>query len=311
MSHHAELTDHRTVMVSLDADLRAELTTRRDLPALLRLAAQASLIAMLVTLILWKVPFWPLLMLPLGILLVFLFTLQHEATHETAFRSDWLNRAVAFGTGLVLVVPPHWFRAFHFAHHRHTQDPENDPELEGGKPETWRAYVWHVTGIPLWRAMITSLVGNAIGPVTAPYVPSRARMRVQREARLFLALYAVVATASFVAGSAVLVWVWIVPVILGQPFLRLYLLAEHGRCPFVSNMLDNTRTTYTNAAIRFLAWNMPFHAEHHAAPAVPFHQLPRLNEMIAERLSQTSEGYRGFHSEFVGSFKPDADLARK
>ena len=40
-------------------------------------------------------------------------------------------------------------------------------------------------------------------------------------------------------------------------------------------MLENSRTTYTNALVRFLAWNMPFHAEHHAWPSIPFHALPR------------------------------------
>ena len=63
--------------------------------------------------------------------------------------------------------------------------------------------------------------------------------------------------------------------LLGQPFLRAYLLAEHARCPHVANMLENTRTTFTTALVRLIAWNMPFHAEHHAYPAVPFHKLPR------------------------------------
>ena len=30
---------------------------------------------------------------------------------------------------------------------------------------------------------------------------------------------------------------WLVPVLLGQPFLRLYLLAEHGDCPEVVNLV--------------------------------------------------------------------------
>ena len=28
-----------------------------------------------------------------------------------------------------IFIPPIWFRYFHFAHHRHTHDPDNDPEL--------------------------------------------------------------------------------------------------------------------------------------------------------------------------------------
>jgi fatty acid desaturase len=43
---------------------------------------------------------------------------------RTAFKSRRLNRGVAFAAGLFLLLPPNWFRYFHFAHHRHTQDPD-------------------------------------------------------------------------------------------------------------------------------------------------------------------------------------------
>ncbi|WP_246694633.1 fatty acid desaturase, partial [Mesorhizobium sp. M2D.F.Ca.ET.147.01.1.1] len=72
------------------------------------------------------------------------------------------------------------------------------------------------------------------------------------------------------------------PALLGQPFLRLYLMAEHGRCPLVANMLENTRTTLTNWFVHKLAWNMPYHAEHHAYPGVPFHQLPEFHRLIGD-----------------------------
>jgi fatty acid desaturase len=58
-------------------------------------------------------------------------------------------------------------------------------------------------------------------------------------------------------------------------FPALYLMAEHTGCALSSDMLANSRTTLTNAAVRFIVWNMPFHAEHHAFPSPPFHALPR------------------------------------
>ncbi|RMD65083.1 MAG: hypothetical protein D6826_00935, partial [Alphaproteobacteria bacterium] len=57
-----------------------------------------------------------------GIVLVFLFAPLHETIHRTAFRSRWLNEVVAALCGFLLLLPPGWFRAFHFAHHRFTQD---------------------------------------------------------------------------------------------------------------------------------------------------------------------------------------------
>ena len=249
------------------------------------------------------VPGWPLLMLPQGILIVFLFTVLHETVHRTAFRSPWLNDLVARICGFLILVPADWFRYFHFAHHRHTQDPENDPELGGAKPHTFRQYLVHVSGLPTWWSELKTLLKNASGRCADPFVPAGGQKKVQREAVTSVALYAVLAALSFILASDALLFVWIVPCLFGQPFLRLYLLAEHGRCPFVSNMLENSRTTYTNRLVRRLAWNMPYHAEHHSYPTVPFHKLPDLHRLTKDHLGATSESYRSFHRDYVGSLK--------
>ncbi len=101
-------------------------------------------------------------------------------------------------------------------------------------------------------------------------------------------------------------FVWLIPVAIGFPVLRLYLLAEHGRCPYVADMFVNTRTTFTTRLVRFLAWNMPYHIEHHAFPQVPFHRLPEFHTMIRDRLLTTSDGYAAFTRDYVAGFR-DAD----
>jgi len=100
-----------------------------------------------------------------------------------------------------------------------------------------------------------------------------------------------VALASVFFGSLVALWIWILPFLLGQAFLRPYLLAEHTACAFTRDCLDNTRTTLTLPLVRLFAWNMPYHAEHHAYPAVPFHALPRLHERVRARIANLDPGY--------------------
>jgi hypothetical protein len=53
-----------------------------------------------------------------------------------------------------------------------------------------------------------------------------------------------VVVAGDAAGSPAPLIYWIVPALLGQPWLRLFLLAEHAGCPQVRDMLANSRTTY-------------------------------------------------------------------
>ena len=294
--------DHRSIIADLSVEDRRDLTGKLDTPGIFRLAVHGGLVVVLGALIAARISFWPVLMLPQGILIVFLFTALHETIHETGFRTQWLNRAVAAVTGFLILLPPAWFRYFHFAHHRHTHDPDNDPELLSPKPETISQYLRYLSGGPYWTGMARLVVTNAVGRNRDGFVPEKGRDKVVSEARAFLIAYAVLLAGSLAAQSALLLWVWIVPVLIGQPFLRAYLLAEHALCPHVANMLENTRTTFTTRLVRFIAWNMPYHAEHHSYPAVPFHRLPRFHQIVAEHLRTTERGYVRFHRKFMDSF---------
>ena len=288
-----QTSDHKTVIAALPADLRDRLTRLSNARGLRHLILHLAAIGVTSTLIF--TPFWPIALPAQGLFLIFLFTLEHEATHRTPFASPALNDWVGRACGLVLVLPFEWFRYFHLAHHRHTNLPGLDPELDGPKPATLRQWLLHVSGIPYWRAAVVLLISLALGRTRAPYLPDRALPRMQREAQIMLALYAL----AFVVLGQSLIWLWLFPVLIGQPFLRLYLLAEHGDCPFVANMLENTRTTFTNRIVRFLAWNMPYHAEHHAYPAVPFHALPALHREIRAHLKVTAQGYVRFSRDYL------------
>jgi fatty acid desaturase len=298
------LPRHDAVLRGLPPAERQRLTARADGPGLVRIGLHGGSVILLGAAIAAGVPGWWLLLLPQGVLIVFLFCAMHEASHRTAFATRWLNDAVAAAAGFLLILPPEWFRLFHFAHHRHTQDPAHDPELATPKPETWPGYLRHVSGLPHWRAAVAVLIRNALGRHADPFVPAAARGRITREARVLLALYALLALGSAAAGSALLFWIWVLPMLLGQPFLRLYLLAEHGRCPLVADMFLNSRTTFTTAAVRWLAWNMPFHAEHHAMPSVPFHRLPALHARVAGALGTTERGYLRFTRRYAASLQP-------
>ena len=96
---------------------------------------------------------------------------------------------------------------------------------------------------------------------------------------------------------------WGLPQLACQPFLRAYVLAEHTGCTMDRNGLTNTRTTLTGAVVRLLMWNMPFHAEHHAFPAVPFHALPALHRRLAPALKTTAPGYLAVQRQILAAFR--------
>lgn len=296
---------HAEFLKSLSPQSKATLTARSDGAGLRHLALHAGLIALCGSLIAFQAPLWWALLAVQGILIAFLFTLQHEATHKTPFKNETLNEWVGWACGVLIFQPFLWFRYFHLMHHRHTNDPENDPELAGlPKPNNWPAFLWHLSSIGYWHAKTVLFWSLCFGTIDASYLPERTHARLRREARGMMAIYGAALTFS-VLVHPILFWVWLLPLTIGFPVLRLYLLAEHGRCPSIANMFMNTRTTYTNRVVQFLAWNMPFHIEHHTFPQVPFHQLPTFHVTIRDHLGVTSSGYTSFVRDYVAAFDTD------
>ncbi|MCE2517460.1 MAG: fatty acid desaturase, partial [Alphaproteobacteria bacterium] len=282
----------------------AAVTRRTNAHGVIRLAVLLALLGLAAT-VTAMMPGWAYLAMATitGVLLVLLFTAMHEASHMTAFRTGWLNHAVTHLVGLLLVLPPRWFTYFHMAHHQHTQDPERDPELASPKPTTWRGYLWHLTGVMVWASQLKALFRNAAGVNTDGFIATSQRQGIRREALVMLAIYGGVILISLALHSWAFLYIWVIPALLGQPFLRAYLMAEHGGCGFGPNMLANSRTTLTGLPIRLLAWNMPFHAEHHSLPAVPFHQLPALHRHTAPHITHLTPGYRQVHQDLVAKLR--------
>jgi len=300
---------HRNVVSSLTFEQRTELLKRSDYPGIVHLAAHWSCIITTALLIHGRVPYWQLLLPIQGIFIVFLFSLLHETIHRTPFKTRWINIFVSNACGFLIVLGPIWFRSFHTNHHRYTNDPTKDPELITKKPETWIEYLFYLSGIPVWYLQLRRLFVGAFKTTQDSFVAVTIRPAIKREARRFLLGYAVLAFASWYMQTTVLLWTWLIPLIFGQPFLRAFLLAEHGGCPDVGNMLENTRTTFTNPVVRFFTWNMPYHAEHHTFPAVPFHNLPELHQYTKAHLQVTERGYVRFHRNFTKSLS-HANLAK-
>ena len=244
-----------------------------------------------------------------GVVLVFLFCALHETVHRTVFATRVLNDAVAWFCGVLLMLPPAYFRLFHFDHHRYTQDRERDPELGLPAPVRLRTYLWRATGVPYWKNRLTITSRHALtGRVSEHFVPAVRRAWVVREARILWAVYLSIIVISWLTHRTEALMYWVLPALVGQPFLRLYLMGEHTGCPFTDDVFSNTRTTHSNPLVRFLAWQMPYHVEHHAFPSVPFHALPAVHRLIRERIRVSASGYFALHRELVRGFQSGAPL---
>jgi len=224
-----------------------------------------------------------------------MFGMLHEACHKTALADPKLNRVAAWFAALAQPMSPTLMRAFHFAHHRNTHVLERDPELAGiAMMARWPRGLMvlaNLTGLAVIIARVGWAVFAALVPARAqgaweaalPFVEPERRRVIGWEARVLLGVHAGLIALAFTLLPG-LRWVYL-SLWLGHVMLAWYITCEHrGLDLGGEDVLARTRSLVTPAWVRWLIWNMPYHAEHHAWPAVPWYNLPALHEQVRTHL---------------------------
>ncbi|MDB5371426.1 MAG: Fatty acid desaturase [Belnapia sp.] len=282
------------------------LAARSDRRGLVQLAIHLALLLGTGTLVALTEGWWLApAVVALGIVQAALFAPFHETMHQTAFASRRLNAVVGWLAGLPSLFNWHFYQQFHLAHHRHTQIPGKDPELLAPPSDRLPGYLSRMLGIPYWTSRLRFVADGLRGDLSAyPYVHPAAAARVIRSFRMQVVVTLTVALLAGIAfGWQAPLLFWVLPQLLGQPFLRLYLFTEHTGCSMDRNWLTNTRTMLTTRAVRLLMWNMPFHAEHHLYPFIPFHRLGDAHALLHDKLAHVHPGYADWHAKHLKALR--------
>lgn len=242
-----------------------------------------------------------------GFSLASMFAAMHECVHRTAFASQRLNDAVAWVAGVLSFYNSAFYRRYHKWHHRYTQIPDKDPELEDVPPTNWLEYFWQMSGIPWWWGKARRHTLTALGQFEAcPYISEAAQRQVMQSTWWQLAVYGSGIALSIAVWQPWFVTYWLLPLAVGQPILRFILIAEHTGCTHDDDPLSNTRTTLTIGFLQLLMWNMPFHAEHHLYASIPFHALPKAHEKLQGKFAQVVPGYVAANRQITAPFNQAA-----
>ncbi|HTZ35715.1 MAG TPA: fatty acid desaturase, partial [Stellaceae bacterium] len=219
-----------------------------------------------------------------------------------AFESRTANDAVGWVAGVLSFYNSTYYRYYHAWHHRYTQDPARDPELMFPRAASRLDYAKEISAYMFWFRRAIDYPKLAFGLTDElPFVPESAKRDIRISMSIQLLIY-VAALLSILMGCRFALYFWFLPAILAMPLLRAYLITEHTLCSQDSNGLTNTRTTLASFPIKLIMWNMPFHAEHHLLPSVPFHQLPALHLKIRDRLAHVAPGYIATNRMIMRSF---------
>ncbi|HEY6879822.1 MAG TPA: fatty acid desaturase, partial [Polyangiales bacterium] len=135
---HAETSRIGTPAAPIPAELMRRLQQRSDAQGLARLGGHLALMGLTGWLYAWTLRAPGLLTavaaMAYGFTFVTMFAAMHECVHRTAFRSQWLNESVGWVAGLLSFYNATFYRYYHTWHHRFTNLPGKDPELDDKKP---------------------------------------------------------------------------------------------------------------------------------------------------------------------------------
>lgn len=230
----------------------------------------------------------------------------HECGHGTAFRTQWMNRAVYQIACFMIMRNPVTWRWSHARHHTDTVIVGRDPEISVMRPPQLARLLLDVFGVLAVGYAIADMVRNAAGNISAAersFIPESEWPKAIRIARIWLAIYAATIALALVLQS------WLPLMLVGLP--RLYgawhhvmtgLLQHGGLADDVVDHRLNSRTVYMNPVSRFIYWNMNYHVEHHMFPMVPYHALPRLHALIGHDLPAPSPSIWAGYREMLPAF---------
>lgn len=210
----------------------------------------------------------------------------HEAGHGTAFKTDWLNNVLYEVASFMVMRESVSWRWSHTRHHSDTTIVGRDPEIAVPRPPDLRAMLLKCVNAGAFRRYLQNVTLHTFGKVTpeeATYIPASEYPKVFLRARIYAAIFLAM------GGLCAYYQTWLPFVfVLGPNLYGAWLMPIYGwtqHAGLAEDVLDhrlNCRTVRMNAVHRFLYWNMNFHLEHHMFPLVPFHQLPRLHEIVRD-----------------------------
>ncbi|HAJ83929.1 MAG TPA: rhizopine catabolism protein, partial [Rhodobacteraceae bacterium] len=163
--------------------------------------------------------------------------------------------------------------------HTYTQNWEKDGELVR-EPYTLTTYLLWMSGITYWRNRVFGVIRRSRGIIIEPFIRAEEEGKVIWESRIHILFYILIVGISVMFHSWAAMAFWIIPMLLTKPVHQLQNTIEHLGLSHENNILENTRSTRTNALMRWLCWQMPYHTAHHVFPSVPFWKLRILNAKI-------------------------------
>ena len=229
--------------------------------------------------------------------------LTHDASHQSLFKTKWLNDTLTDW----LCARPVWndlhkYRKHHLRHHSKTSTVD-DPDLSlvtgfpTSKKSVIRKFMRDLSGVTGFKFAL----GRVLMDVEKmEWTVSNDRRWIDQTGRHWsdypkaflknsggaIATNTALFSALWAAGHPKLYALWVLAYVTPFPLLlRVRSMAEHAGMETSNSALTNTRTTKAGYIARALVApiHVNYHKEHHLMAAVPYFKLPRMHQILRER----------------------------
>ncbi|MFL0804903.1 MAG: fatty acid desaturase [Agarilytica sp.] len=227
-----------------------------------------------------------------------LHCIAHDCGHNSFSDSKLLNSIVGHLSLIPLLYPFHSWRHVHNMHHGSTNHLEMDTDwrpvsrdIYDRMPFKDRMVYIFTRSVGFWAGTIHYWWVSAFRPNFYPQ--KRARMEVRRSIAFILIVSALLFTSLwYFVGIEGLVLYFILPLVATHAWFSLTTMMHHTAVdvPFLegenwslngSRILLTTDYTYPKWFL-WITHNISIHAAHHAAPTVPFFNLPKAQTALKE-----------------------------
>ena len=215
----------------------------------------------------------------------------HESSHGTAFKTDWMNETLYEIASFMVMRESAVWRWSHTRHHSDTIIVGRDPEIAVPRPPDIRGMILTFFGLPgipkYFRNVLLHCTGR-LTPEEKTFIPESEYEKVILRARIYLVIYGGVVAFAICERSILPLMFIGLPTLYGSWLMPVYGNTQHAG--LAENVLDhrlNCRTVQMNLVNRYLYWNMNYHVEHHMFPLVPYHNLPKLHEVVKSDMPPT------------------------
>jgi fatty acid desaturase len=246
---------------------------------------------------------WPvavLLSLLIGNAYASVFFFGHEVGHGSVAKRLWLRELILYGTMLIFLVSPRFWRIWHNQiHHGYTNEEQRDPDNFGTLNDfcRYRATRWAVRLAPGGGrllgilALFTGFTLHAQGVlwVKSRRLPGFERIQRWRGAVDSAAMLGFWIALSVLVGGRVSLYVVWLPMLVANAVIMSYIFTNHLLRPLRASN-DPLETSMSVRTMRLLDWlhfNFSHHVEHHMFPTISSEYAPhvraKLQQLAKER----------------------------